>query len=169
MQYNMENISMADKRVAELMASALHYRRQQVRVRALRLWARIADEAAVKALVETLRDNDARICQQAAAMLTKIGRPAILPLIEMLGDANEEICVQAAKTISMIGESAVGPLINALNDENEQVRILAAVALGWIKDKRAVEPLQIILEDRNAEVKEAAIEALTRLTQMSIA
>lgn len=169
MHYSVENSSMAERRVADLMISALHYRRQQVRVRALRLWARIADETAVQALIATLRDSDTRISQQAAAMLVRIGRPAVGPLIEMLRDEDEEACVRAARIISMIGEPAVGPLINALHNRDEQVRILAAVALGWIKDKRAVEPLQVILEDRDAEVKEAAIEALTRLTQLTIA
>ncbi|MDX9953560.1 MAG: HEAT repeat domain-containing protein [Anaerolineae bacterium] len=55
-------------------------------------------------------------------------------------------------------------LIKALRyPKNEWVRCQAAIALGWIGDARAVEPLIAALKDENARVCEAAAKALKQL------
>ncbi len=45
-------------------------------------------------------------------------------------------------------------------DKNEGVRRMAAVALGEIKDTRAVEPLIAALKDKDSSVRNNAAEAL---------
>ncbi|MDX9956017.1 MAG: HEAT repeat domain-containing protein [Anaerolineae bacterium] len=55
-------------------------------------------------------------------------------------------------------------LIKALGyPKDEWVRCKAAIALGWINDARAVEPLIAALKDENAKVCEAAAKALKQL------
>ena len=54
----------------------------------------------------------------------------------------------------------VNSLIHALKDNDTKVRENAAVALGEIKDARAVEPLVRALKDNNSEVRLGASSAL---------
>ena len=66
--------------------------------------------------------------------------------------------------VQKIGEPAVEPLIKALEDEDGGVRSSAAVALGWMLDSRAVEPLnKVLIYDEDSDVREAAEDALLRL------
>jgi HEAT repeat protein len=63
----------------------------------------------------------------------------------------------------------VEPLIEALKINSlvksihKTARIAAAEALGKLGDRRAVEPFQTLLKDEDADVRQAASEALTRL------
>lgn len=62
-----------------------------------------------------------------------------------------------------IGEAAVMPLINQLKSENQEVRYFAVVALGEIRDKRALEPLVEMLKDKWELIRSYAAEGLGRL------
>ena len=55
-------------------------------------------------------------------------------------------------------------LIRALEDEDLVVRAEAAVALGMIKDERAVDPLIQALKDESASVRDYASEALALIS-----
>lgn len=59
-----------------------------------------------------------------------------------------------------MGTRAVKPLIEALNDEDRRVRMGAVVALGEIQDLEAKEYLKKLLHDTDAQVREAATEAI---------
>jgi HEAT repeat protein len=50
-----------------------------------------------------------------------------------------------------------------LDSADSDVRIAAAVALGRLGDRRAVEPLFRACMDEDMRVKQAALEALSRL------
>jgi len=54
-------------------------------------------------------------------------------------------------------------LIEALKDKDEGVWRGTAMALGEIKDARAVEPLIKLLKDKNSFTREAAEEALEKI------
>ncbi len=58
--------------------------------------------------------------------------------------------------------------IAALKDEDWAVREDAAVALGGLRDKRAVEPLIAVLRDADRAVREAAIAALTAIGEPAV-
>ncbi|MHB8958933.1 MAG: HEAT repeat domain-containing protein [Candidatus Limnocylindrales bacterium] len=118
--------------------------------------------------------------------LGKAGTPAVEPLIAALGDANVLVRRAAAVILGWIRDHrAIAPLVAALDDENPLVRVAADKsldALGWspadpsmavarwlakgewqecIKlGTDAVEPLVAALEDPNAWVREAAVNAL---------
>jgi HEAT repeat protein len=51
-------------------------------------------------------------------------------------------------------------LIRLLNSEDEDMRLAAAIALGWIGDCRAVEPLLAMLGDNDALVRKVAVDSL---------
>lgn len=58
--------------------------------------------------------------------------------------------------------------IAALRDEDWAVREDAAMALGGLRDKRAVEPLITVLRDSDRAVREAAVAALTAIGEPAV-
>jgi len=68
---------------------------------------------------------------------------------------------EAVKALSRIGEPSVEAFVQALKDESELIRREAAVALGEIKDEKAIEPLITALTtDEESEVRGSAAFAL---------
>ena len=68
---------------------------------------------------------------------------------------------EAVKALSRIGEPSVEAFVQALKDESELIRREAAVALGEIKDEKAIEPLITALTtDEESEVRGSAADAL---------
>jgi HEAT repeat protein len=61
----------------------------------------------------------------------------------------------------MIGEPAIGHLIRSLKEGNPSTRWGAALALGKIKNVKAVEPLILALADEQAMVRAEAAAALS--------
>ncbi|HMF16373.1 MAG TPA: HEAT repeat domain-containing protein [Gemmataceae bacterium] len=68
-----------------------------------------------------------------------------------------------AELAARLGKRVVPVLIRALNDPAPRVRQQAALALGEIKDRRAIEPLGLALQADCAAVREAAAQALGEL------
>lgn len=62
-----------------------------------------------------------------------------------------------------IGEPAVMPLISQLKSKDHEVRYFAVVALGEIRDRRALEPLVEMLKDKWELIRSYAAEGLGRL------
>ncbi|RKZ92609.1 MAG: hypothetical protein DRR19_03725 [Candidatus Parabeggiatoa sp. nov. 1] len=149
-------------------------------------------ELAVEPFIQRLENEDDRIRQVAAKSLGKIQNPrAVEPLIRRLGDRNDEVRQAAALALEKFGEPlgrlivnvlqnneaarqqladkpdprALELLIQRLSDkgENKPVRQAAALALGQIKDTRAVAPLIQQLADKESEVRQAAILALGQI------
>lgn len=89
----------------------------------------------------------------------------IAALIRDLGDEDKNKHEPAVKALVEWREAAVGPLIEALKDENPHLRSHAAAALGLIGDKRAIEPLNEVLdnEDEDSEVCLRVTVALGKL------
>ena len=90
------------------------------------------DERAFRQLVEKLRVVDGALCFSAAAALAKVGEPALTPLVE------------------------------ALQDSQYPVRQAVALALGELKNTRAVEPLIGALGDDHEYVRQAAAASLSK-------
>ena len=58
---------------------------------------------------------------------------------------------------------ALEPLVELAGDDNAELRMYAALALGDLKDRRAIPALLVLLRDRDTNVKYHAIEALAKL------
>ncbi|MEO0010055.1 MAG: HEAT repeat domain-containing protein [candidate division WOR-3 bacterium] len=95
---------------------------------------------------------------------------ALEGLLELLRDLNPEVQVAAAEALAGLGrQEAVNPLLDELQDENPQVRRAAAVALGRIGvPVAAAELVRLANNDPFAEVRQAAREALERISDRSV-
>jgi len=123
----------------------------------------------------------------AAGLLVQIGAPSVVPLIAAL--PNDHARTMVAAVLGDIGDRrAIEPLIATLSDSQRDVRLAAATALsklGWRPDRSAagaaywialenwascaeigapaVEPLIARLQDEAWQVREGAVDALTRI------
>lgn len=118
----------------------------------------------IAGLIMALKDHDEDVRKEAAKALGDLNdKRAVEPLIAALNDKDLDVRKEAEKVLANIGESAVESLINALHNKDKDVRKKAAVALGKIKDKRAVKPLISLLKDNNRIVRKAAADSLGKI------
>ena len=97
---------------------------------------------------------------EAAEALGNIGSLAVKPLIAVLKHENHTRRKNATRALVWIDVDAVEQLVAALKNKNPNVRAQAAIALGEIKDRRAVKHLISIAKDPDAFVRSNVIRAL---------
>lgn len=112
--------------------------------------------------------------ERATRALKKIGAAAVEPLNRTLIEQDLDIQIAAAMILGDIGDArSVEPLAqSALFDANENrswmFRVEAIKALGKIKDPRALEPLNLLLQDKVSQVREMARGAIEQISGKSI-
>jgi HEAT repeat protein len=113
-------------------------------------------------LIEALARRDG-VARSAARELGKMRNDrAVQPLVAALNDP--EISQAAAEALLGFGPKAVGPLMEALKSGNGDARERVAFALGELRDKRATEPLILVMQtDDVYAVRTAAATALGQL------
>lgn len=123
---------------------------------------RQGDDKAVDLLVGALARKDG-VARSTARELGKMrNERAIAPLIALLGDP--EVSQAAAEALLAFGPSAVEPLMELLKSGNGDARERAVFALGELRDKRAVEPLVLVMQtDDVYAVRTAAATALGQI------
>jgi HEAT repeat protein len=124
----------------------------------------------VRGLIRLLTSEDLNVQYDAVEALGELADPVSVPaLIHVLTkDRYSAVRWKAAESLVKIGEPSVEPLIVALSDPDEDVRWKAAIALGEIKDPRAIEPLLQLLTDSDNYVRSRAAYALGRIGQPSV-
>lgn len=92
-----------------------------------------------------------------------IGEPAVEPLIKML---NSRVGKKAefARVLGEIGDKrAVMPLIDNIGSSSDQIKLQVIIALGKLKDDRALGPLEEFLNYKNKKITDAAREAIINI------
>lgn len=140
-----------------------------IRTRAAQALGERGDKRAVDALIEALRDKDIGVRQWVAESLEAFKDPKAIPaLISILAD--DDLHVGSPKVIGALtsyGVVALKPLYAATKDDDPKVRLNAVTAVSIIlyrdKDASAFDPLLSALKDTNADVRDAAADALGAL------
>lgn len=125
----------------------------------------LKDPKSVQPLIQALKDKMIDDAQVSGALIA-IGKPAVVPLIQALNDDDKDVRSNATWILGHFGNNTniTDFLINILNNDPEgDVRGTAAMALGWLKNKDAVEPLIQALNDSDSSVRDYAIKALIEL------
>ena len=122
----------ADARVFEPLTSALLSANWVVRMHAARAMGRLGDSRSVETLVLLLHDTVPAVRDEAVAVLTSIGAPAVAPLVDALGHDNWRIRLRAAEALCVLrAPASVHPLVRLVrHDPDTAVRQEAARALG---------------------------------------
>jgi hypothetical protein len=132
------------------------------RKNALKALSMVRGSEAVDPLITALEDENRYIRSAAAYALGNIGDArAVKPLLKGVKNNTWRIPRPEMKAIHKIGKPAVEPLLEELKNEDPEMRKWAAVALGGIKDSRAVEPLvTAIKKETNSKTKSQMIRYL---------
>jgi HEAT repeat protein len=108
--------------------------------------------------------GEPRVRWCAAALLRKIGEPAVQPLVNALSDYDDGVRREVIGGLRDIGEPALAPITTALHSESWSVRHHAAEALGEVGNPRAIDALAgVLAEDPDGYVRAAAVVALGRI------
>jgi HEAT repeat protein len=123
----------------------------------------------VEPLIVLLGHLDEDVRWKAAIALGEIGDVrAIGPLIVLLCDQDRYVKGRVAVALGMIGQPAVSPLIRALSEGDGSLRWGAAIALGRIRDPRAIAPLVRALGDKYDNVRSEALASLKAMQDGNI-
>lgn len=150
---------MGDERCVEPLCNALRDGDWQVREVAIEGLGQIGSPA-VELLIKLLRDWDVR--KYVIAALGKIRDERVLDPL-MLQLKNDEFKDDATNALVELGEPSVSRLVKALKDKDEMVQKQAIMALGRIKSAEAIDPLIVMLGDKDWFTRltsAAALEAI---------
>jgi HEAT repeat protein len=120
---------------------------------------------AVKPLIAALKHENKRVRGTAAYVLVQLDdKRAVEPLITVLKGEYHDMLRAEGKAVEGISPSTIEQLIALLKQKDTfYVRSSSAWALGWLGDKRAVEPLVAVIGDPRAAGAQQAAVALGRL------
>jgi HEAT repeat protein len=125
---------------------------------------------AAPALVQSLADHNDLVRGKAAEALGRIGasaaKVAVPALAKSLGDQDNQVKLAAAEALGQMGAhatDAVPELLRSLQHDNSEVRARAVEALGQIRDPQTRPDLETACRDADANVRVAAIRALSAL------
>ena len=136
-----------------------------VRTRASDALARIGGERVVNAVLELIKDKDEDVRRAAIEILNTCKDPrAVDHLITATQDKDWWVSERAADALAEIGDAKAVPAIVKMLDRGGKSVPTALRAIGKLKDKRALKKTLPFVKSEDKEVKAAAIEAVSSLT-----
>ena len=119
-------------------------------------------DVVIEPLQEVILDEQADLEHRCFALriLSQIKNPRIVLIVTQLLSftQEEELISLATQTLGIQGESAIDFLTCLLEDS--QYRLLACQALAQIPNKRVIEPLLSVVDDKHYEIRKIAITVL---------
>jgi hypothetical protein len=155
---------------AEHFARTILHADARVRRETILALSKYGDEQAVPLLVKALTDRESSLRAAAALGLGLTRSPsAVAPLLDRLAaETDAEALVELLRALGRIGNARAIPALaeragagGFFSRTPPQVRIEAVRALGEIGGDAARAALQPLLRDRNGEVRDAVIKALS--------
>lgn len=111
-----------------------------------------------------LKSTSVAVRRSAVTRIGRMRRPQAVPkLSETLeNDPDSGVRAQAAEALGNIKNRTATPaLVRALSDENKNVKSSVIIALGYMRDKKAVDPLLSFLgKEKNTGLKISAVNVL---------
>lgn len=115
--------------------------------------------------IDLLADPDWVVRREAVITLGEMGdERCVEPLARALRDGDWQVREVAIEAMGQVGSPAVETLLKLLRDW--EVRKYAIASLGKIRDERVLDPL--VLQLRNDEFKDDAVDALVQLGEPSV-
>lgn len=156
-----------DNAYTQLQVILLHSSNPKKRAYAAYVLGEMAKKKTLEPLIRVLQDKDDFVRREGAIALGKIKDARAIPaLVFILKDEDELIRFDAVNALVEIGKPSVEQLIAALNNEDEYVRSNAAVALGKLKDERAIPPLILALQHEAGRYQRSQAEIIRALAEI---
>ncbi|MDP5338291.1 MAG: HEAT repeat domain-containing protein [Nodularia sp. (in: cyanobacteria)] len=125
---------------------------------------------AIPPLIDILEDEDAEenLRWYAVRTLGEFQHPeAIVSLVDLLKTSeNQELKAMAASALGQMGTAAITALTELL--AAEETRLLAVRSLAYIRTQETITPLLSVVQDAQAAVRSATLEALSSFHDQSI-
>ena len=104
--------------------------------------------------------------EQVFKVFNLTGLATVIPFFDTEIQALQEFGVKAKeeRLVAKVEDDEVDNKLKRLRDENPEVRRYVAWSLGELRDPRAISQLEKALDDSSGEVREAAADALKKLT-----
>ncbi len=120
-------------------------------------------EPLILPLTNALRDKDPLVRYYAAEALASIGAKTVPSLIAFIKSERVGERSRASRLLSRIGKPAVVPLISLIEEKSvaPEVKVAATHALGLIGDERAIKPMVALLRDERSQVRGQAAQSLS--------
>jgi hypothetical protein len=117
-----------------------------------------------EAVIEALKSNDILLYNvgDAVSVMSSIGSPVVPTLIKALNDDGSFNTIIEIRSFWPDGKET-----NEKKSVKIPFRYIAAVSLGEIKDRSAVGPLILTLDDKDDEFRKYAIKSLRQITQLN--
>jgi HEAT repeat protein/uncharacterized protein YtpQ (UPF0354 family) len=148
----------------ETWRAALQAEDVERRLQAVEALGCMRGQEAIRLLIQSLGDPDARVCFAAAHTLAGTGDPAIAPLLSALGDPGPVTRKYALAALEEIGpQNFLDAFVAALHDVDPEVRYQAAGALNQVDDPALLDPFLARLADEDPAVRAAAAVGLGHL------
>src|SRR5262245_56618676 len=117
-------------------------------------------------LIESFGSENWNVRRDAVADLSSRGaEEAVTNLFRVLREQHRNLSVlnSALRVLTGSGLDTLSPLVALLRDPDDELRMYAALALGDLKNRKAVPALIEMLKDPNSNVRYHAIEALAKI------
>lgn len=137
--------------------------------RAITTLRRLKNRKGAKMLLPFLEDDNHETRRLATEALGQLAEPAVLPTLRKVlsKDSDESVRAAAARSLGELQDAkALSALEEALHDERA-VKCQAVIALGKLKQKKAVPALLAQLKDRAPEVRYHACNALGEIGELA--
>ncbi len=152
-----------DARTIELLAIAQHDSWEAVRQGVATALGELADPAGLPMALSLLMDSHAEVIRDAIGALRSIGDPRTVPILLLFGQRDAALRLQTREAVVGMGSDIVDKLIEIAQGRNETLVREAVVALGRIRDARAIPPLLNTLDRSTGPIRAAVVEALGRI------
>lgn len=141
----------------------------EVRASGCRALVKFGTTEAAEALVEALHDPDPDVSELALQALRELGEVAYEALVPRLVLPNGELDEKIVQAMAVGGTAAAPILRECLHREAAKVRSSAVTALVNVAGEGALGDVIPLLDDPDAEVRQAAVNALAGLGRVVVA
>jgi len=108
-----------------------------------------------------MKSTDEKIRKECAALLSRIGSPALKPLLKALKDKNKSVRELAASSIADIGVSVIPELFLYLK-KNEDYPEYVSITLGFM-GPGAIDDLMQYMDDPDEKIRRYALDGIARM------
>lgn len=152
-----------DVRAIGILAQAQHDAWEAVRQSVATALGELADPACLPLALGLLADSDADVVRDAIAALRAIADPRTVPILLLFGQRDSALHLQVLEAVVGMGKPVVPKLIEVVQGHDNALFRDAVIALGRIRDGRAVESLLSALDRSSGPARLLVIEALGRI------